>query len=203
MRHTMHLRPQPFSMLRSGEKTIELRLNDEKRQQIAVGDEIEFCCPESGHPPCTVHVKALHRFPNFTDLYAALPLLKCGYTRQTLASASPEDMNVYYSPQEQAQYGVVGIEVKLPEQEDTLRQKRLFLLDMDGTIYLDETLFEGTLELLRHIKDIGGRYLFLTNNSSKSVEAYVDKLARLGIEAAAGDFLTSTNALILDLSPVD
>jgi len=82
---------------------------------------------------------------------------------------------------------------------DKLLQKRLFLLDMDGTIYLDEALFEGTLDFLNHVKAIGGRYLFLTNNSSKSVDAYVDKLARLGIAATAEDFLTSTNALIMDL----
>ena len=82
---------------------------------------------------------------------------------------------------------------------NTLQQKRLFLLDMDGTIYLDEALFEGTLDFLSHVKAIGGRYLFLTNNSSKSVDAYVDKLARLGIAATAEDFLTSTNALIMDL----
>ena len=88
MKHTMHLQPQPFSMIRSGEKTMELRLYDDKRQQIKVNDEIEFCCPESGQKPFTVRVKALHRFRNFAELYATLPLLRCGYTRETLASAS-------------------------------------------------------------------------------------------------------------------
>lgn len=67
MKHTMHLQPQPFLMIRSGEKTIELRLYDEKRQQIKVNDEIEFCSPESGQTPYTVRVKALHRFRNFGD----------------------------------------------------------------------------------------------------------------------------------------
>ena len=82
---------------------------------------------------------------------------------------------------------------------DALRQKCLFLLDMDGTIYLDEQLFDGTLDFLRHVREIGGRYLFLTNNSYRSVDAYIAKLARLGIEATAEDFLTSVDALILDL----
>lgn len=82
---------------------------------------------------------------------------------------------------------------------ENLQQKRLFLLDMDGTIYLDDQLFAGTLDFLRHVKAIGGRYLFLTNNSSRSVAAYVDKLSRLGIDATAADFLTSVDALILDL----
>ena len=75
-----------------------------------------------------------------------------------------------------------------------LKNKKLFLLDMDGTLYLDDNLFDGCLEFLQQIKDNGGRYLFLTNNSSKSVEVYVDKLARLGIQSTAEDFFTSTMA---------
>ena len=81
-----------------------------------------------------------------------------------------------------------------------LTEKRLFLLDMDGTIYLDETLFPGTKPFLRAVREAGGRYLFLTNNSSKSVDAYIAKLGRLGIEAAREDFLTSVDALIADLA---
>ena len=81
----------------------------------------------------------------------------------------------------------------------SLAQKRLFLLDMDGTIYLDEDLFPGTLPFLEHVKQAGGKYLFLTNNSSRSVETYIQKLHRLGVPAEEDDFLTSTSALIEDL----
>ena len=81
----------------------------------------------------------------------------------------------------------------------TLKDKRLFLLDMDGTIYLDNDLFDGTIDFLEHVKQIGGRYIFMTNNSSKSVDKYIEKLASLGIEATADDFLTSTNATVLYL----
>ena len=80
-----------------------------------------------------------------------------------------------------------------------LAEKKLFLLDMDGTIYLDNELFPGTLPFLNYVREIGGRYLFLTNNSSRSVNAYVEKLERLGIDATADDFLTSVNALITHL----
>lgn len=81
----------------------------------------------------------------------------------------------------------------------SLKDKKLFLLDMDGTIYLDNDLFEGTQDFLKYVRDIGGRYIFLTNNSSKSVDAYIEKLASLGIESTADDFLTSVNATALYL----
>ena len=77
-----------------------------------------------------------------------------------------------------------------------LAEKKLFLLDMDGTIYLDEQLFDGTLDFLRYVKKIGGRYLFLTNNSSRSVDKYIEKMHRLGIEAVKEDFLTSVDATV-------
>lgn len=78
-----------------------------------------------------------------------------------------------------------------------LSEKKFFLLDMDGTIYLDNDLFDGTLDFLDKVKKKGGKYLFVTNNSSKSVDAYVNKLERLGIPACADDFLTSTDATVL------
>lgn len=80
-----------------------------------------------------------------------------------------------------------------------LFQKKLFLLDMDGTIYLDETMFPGTIPFLEAVRRRGGKYLFLTNNSSKSVDAYVEKLGRLGLPAEREDFLTSVDALVADL----
>ncbi len=79
---------------------------------------------------------------------------------------------------------------------DKLKGIRLFLLDMDGTIYLDDDLFDGTIDFLNYVREIGGRYMFMTNNSSKSVDKYIEKLAKLGITATADDFLTSTNATI-------
>lgn len=78
----------------------------------------------------------------------------------------------------------------------SLKDKKLFLLDMDGTIYIDNELFEGTMDFLNYVKSIGGRYIFLTNNSSKSIDKYIEKIASLGIQAKEDDFLTSTNATI-------
>ena len=80
-----------------------------------------------------------------------------------------------------------------------LKSIKLYLLDMDGTIYLDNDLFDGTIDFLEYVKSIGGKYMFVTNNSSKSVDKYIEKLASLGIEASEDDFLTSTNATIKHL----
>ena len=65
---------------------------------------------------------------------------------------------------------------------------------MDGTIYLDTTLFDGTLDFLKKVKSSGGRYLFVTNNSSKSVVDYIKKLDRLGIAATEDEFISSSQA---------
>ena len=79
---------------------------------------------------------------------------------------------------------------------NALQKKRLFLLDMDGTLYLGDRLFDGTAEFLDWTRRTGRRYIFLTNNSSKGVTDYVRKLARLGIEANANDFLTSVQVTV-------
>ena len=60
-----------------------------------------------------------------------------------------------------------------------LFDKKFFLLDMDGTLYLDNDLFDGTIDFLNEVKAKGGKYLFVTNNSSKSATAYVEKLKKL------------------------
>mgnify|MGYP000859438129 CR=1 FL=1 len=75
-----------------------------------------------------------------------------------------------------------------------LKKKKLFLLDMDGTIYIDNELFDASLDFLNFIKSIGGRYVFLTNNSSKSVVEYIDKINKLGIEGDKTNFFTSSQA---------
>lgn len=80
-----------------------------------------------------------------------------------------------------------------------LADKKLFLLDMDGTIYLDHELFPETLPFLHAVKKRGGRYLYLTNNSSKGVDAYIEKLRFMGIDAEKEDFLTSVDATVVDL----
>ena len=77
---------------------------------------------------------------------------------------------------------------------DKLKQKKLFLFDMDGTLYLGDRLYDFTNDLLAEIKKNGGKYMFMTNNSSKSVDDYIKKLNRLGVKAEYDDFITSSQA---------
>lgn len=82
---------------------------------------------------------------------------------------------------------------------DTLKEKTVFLLDMDGTIYLGDELIDGSKKFLETIKQKEKRYIFLTNNSSKSKEVYVEKLNKLGIQASAEEVFTSGEATTMYL----
>jgi len=113
MKHVMNLHSAPFEMIRSGRKTIELRLYDEKRRFISIGDEIKFVCSSDSAISLNCCVIALHKFDSFEDLYDTLPLLQCGYTENDILTASPNDMDVYYSKEKQKEYGVIGIEIEL------------------------------------------------------------------------------------------
>ena len=76
-----------------------------------------------------------------------------------------------------------------------LAEKRLVLLDLDGTLYLGERPYDGAGEFLRYLLRTGRRYRFLTNNSSRSRADYLQKMERLDLPAREEDFLTSADAL--------
>lgn len=106
MRHYMNLDSAPFRAIESGEKTIELSLNDEKRRALKVGDEIEFSCAGVGYTLIAT-VKELHRFNDFKELFAALSLDN-GREKE----ADPDDMLKYYTEENIKKYGALGIELE-------------------------------------------------------------------------------------------
>ena len=110
MIHYMNLVPSAFVKIADGNKTIELRLNDEKRQQINVGDTIIFN-NISAKDIIRAQVVRLHKFSDFEELYKALPLEKCGYTVAELDTAHYTDMEQYYSKEQIKKYGALGIEL--------------------------------------------------------------------------------------------
>ena len=76
----------------------------------------------------------------------------------------------------------------------------LFLLDMDGTIYLDNELFDGSLDFINTLIKKNIRYVFLTNNSSSNLQNYVDKLTRIGVPATKENIFTSGMAMSVYLN---
>ncbi|ADK82610.1 HAD-IIA family hydrolase [Sediminispirochaeta smaragdinae] len=83
-----------------------------------------------------------------------------------------------------------------------LSEKKCFLLDMDGTIYLGDRLIDGASDFLHKIKANGKQYIFLTNNSSKNKRVYVEKLKRMGIAADSSEVFTSGEATIMYLNKI-
>jgi len=77
---------------------------------------------------------------------------------------------------------------------DRLRALRLYLFDLDGTLYLGERLFPFTRALLARLRETGRDYRFLTNNSSRSAADYAARLTGMGVPAVPEDFITSAEA---------
>ena len=73
-----------------------------------------------------------------------------------------------------------------------LKQKKLFLFDLDGTIYNEGVLFDGALELFDFLKSDNRSFSFMTNNSSKSVIDYEKKLKSIGLDVTIDNFCTSS-----------
>ena len=82
------------------------------------------------------------------------------------------------------------------EKKQILEQTGLFVLDMDGTFYLDTTILDGSLEFLREVERLGKRFVFFTNNSSKSPKTYIDKLARMDCFITREQIITSGDVMI-------
>ena len=106
----MRLHNSPFNLIKSGTKTIELRLNDEKRSLIKIGDKIEFT-NRITEEKIVVEVINLHNYDSFFELYKHFDKVSMGYDEDE--EEDPKDMEQYYSKEEQDKYGVLGIEIKL------------------------------------------------------------------------------------------
>ena len=110
MKHEMKLHDGPFTSIKNKTKTIELRLLDEKRSLIKEGDIIEFTNRVTNET-ITTKVINIHKYSSFEELYKNHDKVSMGYKENE--DAKPEDMEQYYSKQEQENYGVVGIEIEL------------------------------------------------------------------------------------------
>ena len=108
--HEMRLHNDPFILIKNGTKTIELRLNDEKRRQIKVGDTITFTNRSNNEQISTVVIN-LHKYDSFEELYKHFDKVSLGYSENDIAD--PNDMLEYYPKELQDKYGVLGIKIKV------------------------------------------------------------------------------------------
>ena len=111
MIHKLNLNPDPFNSIKSGRKTIEMRLFDERRQLICAGDHIIFINTVQPNLLLEVLVTNLYRYHSFYELYKHHDEASIGYLNGEVSD--PKDMEEYYTPENIKKYGVVGIEVKL------------------------------------------------------------------------------------------
>ena len=107
MLHKMKLQESPFERIKNGTKTVEFRLYDEKRSKIKIGDQIEFAKLPDLQETILVDVLDLYREDTFENLFKKLFTDKDEIKRKTTS------MYQYYSPDEEKQYGVVGIKISL------------------------------------------------------------------------------------------
>ena len=77
-----------------------------------------------------------------------------------------------------------------------LSNKKLFLFDIDGTVCQGERLIDGTTQFLEDIRQSGGQFVFITNNSTKSIQDYILKFQKLGIKTDYSNFITASYATV-------
>lgn len=112
--HEMRLADAPFDMIKSGKKSVEVRLTDEKRRQISVGDVIIFCRKSGISDTCAVNVVGLRHYKNFLELFSAESLAAAGCENMTAAQAA-QSMYQYYTAEQESVFGALAIEIELIE----------------------------------------------------------------------------------------
>ncbi len=110
MIHELHLNNGPFLAIKSGNKTIEMRLFDEKRSTYKVNDILIFENRSTSEILKTKIIN-LHRFDSFEELYSKFDKTALGYLPSEIAD--PKDMEAYYPIEEQSKHGVIGIEIEV------------------------------------------------------------------------------------------
>ena len=108
----MKLFEEPFNLIKSGKKTIEIRLNDEKRRKIAIGDLIEFTKLPDERESLKVKVLDLLRYDTFKDMYRDIPFKDFGREEWSIEEMLNGTYSIYSIEQEN-EWGVLGIKIKL------------------------------------------------------------------------------------------
>ena len=110
MIHEMNLHDAPFKLIKAKTKTVEMRLNDERRKNLKVGDTIIFTNRDTKES-ISAKVLKLYYYDSFKELYRDFNKIEIGYGIDEIPN--PEDMNLYYTKEQQKMYGVVAIRIEV------------------------------------------------------------------------------------------
>ena len=116
MLHKMKLNEDPYNRIKNGTKTIEFRLFDEKRQQIKIGDQIEFSKLPDSQEKLLVDVTELYKEDTFEALFGKL------YTDEEEIARKTNAMYEIYSPEKEQQYGILGIKINTDNLKENLEK---------------------------------------------------------------------------------
>ena len=117
MIHYMKLKEVPFKKIKLGKKTVELRLYDDKRRKISIGDKIIFSNIVDEDDKLVVIVKALYIYETFRDLFEEISSGECGNPKDMSIESAVDHMREYYSLEDEQKYGVIGIKIVLIEKK--------------------------------------------------------------------------------------
>jgi len=113
MLHEMKLNPEPFEQIKAGTKTAEIRLYDEKRRLINVGDEIIFRKLPELNETIKTKVTGLTISSDFTNLFTLVTPVLGGWNPTDTSIMASSDMGKYYSKDDEYKFGVLAIHIKL------------------------------------------------------------------------------------------
>ena len=157
MIYYLNLHNDPFQKIKSKNKTVEMRLFDERRKNITVGDILIFENNDSKEK-LSVEVIDTKVFKNFEELYKSYDKKELGYDLNEIAN--PSDMLKYYNQENIDKYGTLAISIKL------LEEKYAIVFDMDDTMLkTDKTISEYSLNVLKKLQDLGHKIVINTARS--------------------------------------
>ena len=212
MIHKMKLNESPFERIKNGTKTIEFRLYDEKRQQIKIGDQIEFSKLPDLQEKLLVDVTELYREDTFENLFRKLYTDKYEINRRTKL------MEQYYSYEKEKEYGVLGIKIalisnsfrytynklvrdKIPENIDSepgRKSKYRILNDSEYLTELNKKVLEEANEFIEEnsIEELGD--LMEVINSIMKLKGYKMEDVHKSMKAKADKKGTFNNKIYLE-----
>lgn len=124
MTYEMRLNDEPFQKIRDGKKTIELRLFDEKRRKLEVGDYIIFSRVDNVDEKVAAKVKALYCGRSLRELFEDISIEKCGNGKDDSIETVVSGMRKYYSEEDEKRFGVLGIKIELVDLSELLENEK-------------------------------------------------------------------------------